>query len=106
MGCPISLVELVVDPIGKIHTVHCTVCFMVESKEKNMNPKLNGLQEHVRKKKALVLCSRVLMGDYYINNDNQCQRNERFHANWDQDYITKLVVNGRKVKKEKKLFNL
>jgi hypothetical protein len=70
---------------------------MVEGKEKNMNPKLNGLQNYVRKKKALVLCPRVIMGDYYISKDNQCQRNERFHASWDQDYITKLVVNARKV---------
>jgi hypothetical protein len=30
------------------------------------------------------------------------KNNERFHASWDQDYITKLMVNGRKVKKEKK----
>jgi hypothetical protein len=99
-------VGLVVDPIGKIHMVHCKVCSMVESKKKIINPKLNGLQKHVRKKKALVPCLRVLVDDYYISNDNQCQINEKFHANWDQDYITKLVVNGRNAKKEKKLFNL
>lgn len=86
--------------------VHYKVCSMVKGKEKLINPKLNGLQEHVRKRKVLVPCLRILVGDYYINNDKKCQRNERFHASWDQDYITKLVVNRRKAKKEKKLFNL
>ncbi len=74
-------VEFVVDPIGRIHTVHCKDCSIVEGKEKFINPKSNGLQKHVRKRKPLVPCLRVLVGDYYINNDNQCQRNDRIHAN-------------------------
>jgi hypothetical protein len=32
---------------------------MVEGKEKIINPKLNGLQEHVRKRKALIPCPKV-----------------------------------------------
>jgi hypothetical protein len=35
------------------------VCSMVQGKEKVINPKLNGLQEHVRKRKALVPCLKV-----------------------------------------------
>ncbi len=52
-------VELVVNPIGKIHMMHCKVCSMVEGKEKIINLKLNGLQEPVRKMKALVPCPRI-----------------------------------------------
>jgi hypothetical protein len=48
-----------VDPRAKIHMVHCKVCSMVEGKEKIINPKLNGLQEHVRKRKALIPCPKV-----------------------------------------------
>jgi hypothetical protein len=70
---------------------------MVEGKEKNMVLKLNGLQEHVRKKKALILCSRVLVGDYYISNDSQHQRNEMVHASQHPNFIVKLVFNGRKI---------
>jgi hypothetical protein len=31
--------------------------------------------------KALVFCLKVLVGDYYINDDNKCQGNESFHVN-------------------------
>jgi hypothetical protein len=42
-GLPNFLFELVVDPISKIHMVHCKVYSMVEGKEKIINLKLNGL---------------------------------------------------------------
>ncbi len=45
---------------------------MIEGKKKFINPKLNGLQEDVRKNKALVSCLKILVGDDYISNDNQC----------------------------------
>jgi hypothetical protein len=44
---------------------------MVENKEKLLNLKLDDLQKHARKKKFLVFCSSVLVGDYYISNDSQ-----------------------------------
>ncbi len=38
-------VEAMVDPTWEIHMVHYEVCFMVEGKEKLLNPKLDGLQK-------------------------------------------------------------
>jgi hypothetical protein len=61
--------------------VPCKICFLVEGKDKFLNPKLDGMQMHVGKKKALVPCPRLLVGDYYINNDSQHQRNDKVHAN-------------------------
>jgi len=79
------------------------VCAMVEDKKKkNLNLKLDGLQKHVGKEKALTPHPRILVGDYYINNDNQHQRNERVHVNQGSYSIVELVVNGRKIEKEKK----
>jgi hypothetical protein len=74
---------------------------MVENKEKLLNIKLDDLQKHARKNKVLVYCSKVLMGDYYINNDNQHQRNEMVHASQHPNFIVKLVLNGRKIKRKK-----
>jgi hypothetical protein len=37
---------------------------------------LDGLQKHAKKGKALIPHPRVLVGDYYISNDNQHQRKE------------------------------
>jgi hypothetical protein len=44
-------VELVVNPTSKIHMMRCKVCYLVEGKDKIMNPKLDGLQKHAKKKK-------------------------------------------------------
>jgi hypothetical protein len=54
------------------------------------------------KRKALIPHPRVLVGDYYISNDNQHQKNERVHVNQGPYSIVELVVNGRKAEKEKK----
>jgi hypothetical protein len=86
--------------------VCCKICSLVENKNKLLNPKLDGLQKHVGKKKALVFRPRVLVGDYYISNDSQHQRNERVHANQVPNSIVDLVVHGRKVEKRKKLSSL
>jgi hypothetical protein len=61
--------------------VFCKICFLVEGKDKLLNPKLDGLQMHVGKRKALIPRPRFLVGDYYINNDSQHQINDRVHAN-------------------------
>ncbi len=47
-------VELVVDLVSKTHMVHCKVCYLVENKDKILNPKLDGLQKHARKRKSLI----------------------------------------------------
>jgi hypothetical protein len=60
-----------VDPMGKIHMVHYKICSLVEGKDKKINRKLDGLQKHASKKKTLIPHPRVLVGDYYINNDSQ-----------------------------------
>jgi hypothetical protein len=44
-------VELIVDLTSKIHMVCCKICSLVEGNEKLINPKFDGLQKHVRKKK-------------------------------------------------------
>jgi hypothetical protein len=41
------------------------------------------------------------VGDYYINNDSQHQKNEKVHANRALDFIAKLVVHGGKAEKRK-----
>jgi hypothetical protein len=41
-----------------------------------------------------------LVGESYISNDNQHQKNERAYASRGPDSITELVVNGRKAKKK------
>ncbi len=38
------------------------------------------------------------MGVYYINNDNQHQRNERIYATWGINFIAELVVMEGKLK--------
>jgi hypothetical protein len=45
-------------------------------RKKLLNLKLDGLQKHVGKEKALTPHPRILVGDYYISNDNQHQRKE------------------------------
>ncbi len=60
-----------VNLVSKIHRVCFKFCSMVENKEKLLNLKLDDLQKHARKKKFLVFCSSVLVGDYYISNDSQ-----------------------------------
>jgi len=82
--------------------VHYNICSLVEGKDKLINSKLDGLQKHVGKKKALILCLGLLGNDYYINNDSQHQRNEKVHANRALDSIVELVVHGGKVQKRKK----
>lgn len=77
---------------------------MVEDKEKLLNLKLDGLQKHVGEEKALTSHPKNLVGDYYINNDNQHQRNERVHVNQGSYSIVELVVNGKKVEKKKENF--
>jgi hypothetical protein len=47
-------VELVEDHVTKTHLVCCKVCSLVEGKDKILNLKLDGLQKHVGKKKALI----------------------------------------------------
>jgi hypothetical protein len=54
-----------------------------------------------QKKKPLTPHPRFLVGDYYVNNDNQHQKNERVH-NQGSYSIVELVVNGRKVEKKRK----
>jgi hypothetical protein len=46
--------KLVVDFTSKIQMVRCKVCFLVEGKDKILNLKLDGLQKHARKRKALI----------------------------------------------------
>jgi hypothetical protein len=67
---------------------------------------LDGLQKHAKKGKALIPHPRVLVGDYYISNDNKHQRNERVHVSQGPYSIIELVANGRKVKKGRKKSNL
>ncbi len=38
------------------------------------------------------------MGVYYINNDNQHQRNERIYVTWGINFIAELVVMEGKLK--------
>jgi hypothetical protein len=40
-------VESMVDITCEIQMVHYKVCFMIEGKEKNLNPKLDGLPKNV-----------------------------------------------------------
>jgi hypothetical protein len=44
-----------------------------------------------------------LVGEFYISNDWQHQRNERAYVNRGLDFIVELVVNGGKAKKRKKI---
>jgi hypothetical protein len=59
----------VVDPASKIHMVCYKVCSLVESKDKILNLKLDGLQKHARKRKTLIFHLGVLVSESYINND-------------------------------------
>ncbi len=63
--------EHVLDPTSKTHMVHFKVCSLVENKDKILNPKLDGLHKHARKRKTLIFCLGVLVGESYINNGNQ-----------------------------------
>ncbi len=56
------MIEVVVDLIGYMHMVRCKVCFKVESKEKFLNLKLDGLQNHVRQAKCFSCSSRNFDG--------------------------------------------
>ncbi len=60
-----------VDLASKTHMVHCKVCSLIEGKDKILNLTLGGLQKHVRKRKTLISNLRVLVGEFYINNDSQ-----------------------------------
>ncbi len=70
-------VEPVVNHASKTCMVHCKVCSLVKSKDKILNPKLDGLHKHARKRKALIFRLGVLAGEFYIINDSQHQRNGR-----------------------------
>jgi hypothetical protein len=59
--------EHVVDFTSKINMVFCKIFFLVDGEDKLLNPKLDGLQMHVGKRKALILRPILLVGDYYIN---------------------------------------
>jgi hypothetical protein len=65
---------------------------------------LDGLQKHAKKRKTLVPCLRVLVGEYYISNDSQHKKSEKVQANLGPNFIAlKLMVNVRKAKKKKKV---
>jgi len=85
-----------VDPTSKIHMVRCKDCSLVEGKDKIINLKLDCLQQHARKRKALISHRGVLAS--YISNDSQHQRSERAYSSQGLDSIAKLVVNGGKTK--------
>ncbi len=90
--------EPMVDHVSKIHMVCYKVCSLVEVKDKILNPKLDYLQKHVRKRKTFISHPWVLVGESYINNDNQHQRNERAYVSQGPNFIAELVANGGKAK--------
>ncbi len=90
------MVEVVVDLTRYMHMVRCKVCFQVESKEKFLNLKLDGLQNHVGKQNALVVHLGILMSEYCINNDSQHQKDERVPASWGPNSIMEMVVSEGK----------
>jgi hypothetical protein len=51
LGCKISKAKLVVGLSGKMHTVSCKICSIVEHKEKLLVPKLDQLIKHNGRKK-------------------------------------------------------
>jgi hypothetical protein len=51
--------------------VRYKVCSSIENKEKILNPKLDALHKHARKRKTLISCLGVLASESYISNDNQ-----------------------------------
>ncbi len=82
--------------------VHYKVCSMVEGR-KNFETLNWMVCKSMQKRKTLIPCLRVLVGEYYINNDNQHKRSEKVQASLGPNFIAlNLVVNVRKVKKEKK----
>jgi hypothetical protein len=64
-------VEPIVNLTSKIHMVCCNICSLVEGNKKLINPKLDGLQKHVRKRKTLTSHPQFLVRDHCINNDSQ-----------------------------------
>jgi hypothetical protein len=76
--------------------VCCKVCFKVDGKEKLLNLKLDGLQNHVGKQNSLVVHLGILMGEYCIKNDSQHQKDERILASWGPNSIMEMVVSGGK----------
>jgi hypothetical protein len=44
--------------------------------EKLLNLRLDGLQKYTRNWNVLIICLGVFMGEYYISNDSQYQKNE------------------------------
>ncbi len=51
--------------------MHCKIYLVVEGKEKLLNPKLDGLNKHLGKRKSLVVHSGVAVGEYYQIKKNQ-----------------------------------
>ncbi len=45
--------------------MRCKICSIVEDREKLLNPKFDGLQKHLGKRKVLVVHLGVAMGEYY-----------------------------------------
>ncbi len=64
-------VEPVVDLASKTHMMSYKVCYLVENKDNILNPKMDGLDKHAGKRKKIIFHLGVLVGESYINNDNQ-----------------------------------
>jgi len=62
---------------------------------------LDGLHKHARRKKTLIYFLGVLVGECYMSNVTQHQKNERAYASRGPDSIAEVVVNGRKVENKK-----
>jgi hypothetical protein len=70
-------VEFVVDEQGKVHLVKCKVCSKINGKDKMFAPKIESLQKHVGRKKALMVVLGVCgVGEHYKSKDSVHVKNE------------------------------
>jgi hypothetical protein len=77
----------------------------VEDREKLLNPKFDGLQKHLGKRKVLVVHLGVAMGEYYQIFLSQHKKNERIHVIQGPQLI-QLVLNGGRAETKRNIFSL
>jgi hypothetical protein len=87
-----------------MHLVIYKVCSKIDGKDKMLAPKIDSLQKHVGKRKALVVDPGVCaIGEYYMNKDFIHAKNERLYAIARKDSILKQVCHVVVGERKKKL---
>lgn len=100
-------VEAVHDDKGHITQVKCSICSVVEGRDKLLIPKIDGLWKHAGRRKAakdmLVNGKKIKAGQHYFIQTNAHVKNEKLYASRPRDGVRKQVVAQSTLERKKKL---